>query len=238
MPAERYYYPHLFSKTSIVLDENESRHLLKVMRTDIGDTVEVVNGLGQLAIATLTKSDKKNAILEVEDILSKETPHDLILAQGMPKISHLDFIMEKGTELGMTKLILFPADRSEKEGLSPNQQERLEKLSIAALKQCGTLYKPTVKLMPKLKDWESISQKAFFGSLKHGSTPLNHYWNDKAPSNGLMIFVGPEKGFSEKEEECLLKLGADPVSLNKNILRAETAALASIALLHHWQAMS
>src|SRR5207248_2602313 len=133
----------------------ELHHLVNVMRTRLGEKIEVVNGQGQLAEAILQSIEKKSASLRIESVeTSSPFSQRLILAQGMPKQNRLEFIIEKGTELGMTEIWLFPASRSEKKDFSVNQLERLNILTIAAMKQCGRLFLPKIVIMPPLKQWK------------------------------------------------------------------------------------
>src|SRR5258708_13297326 len=95
--------------------------------------------------------DKKQASLRIDSVLQdKESVKQIILAQGLPRMNHLEWIVEKGTELGVSAFWLFPGLLSEKVALSDNQHTRLQHLILAATNQCGRLTLPELVLNPPL----------------------------------------------------------------------------------------
>ncbi|MGH7198043.1 MAG: RsmE family RNA methyltransferase [Candidatus Omnitrophota bacterium] len=221
MPADRFFTPVSLKTSSLSLEGEELHHLAKVMRVRPGETIELVNGRGELATAELISLDKKTAHLK---ILSHETatpPPPLILAQAVTRTASLEWIIEKGTELGATEFWLFPGEKSEKKNLA---LQRLETIQINALKQCGRLFLPHLALKPPLQEWPPPSGSLFFGDLSPHAPPL------KGPFDSPVIFfIGPEKGFSTSELATLSRFKARGISLHSNILRAETAAIAALA---------
>jgi len=217
---------HFLKGSDHLLIGEEHHHLSKVMRNEVGDTVELVNGKNQLAIAKITRLEKRETHLHLENVTEKKPSTSLILAQGLTRPKNLDLIIEKGTELGATAFYLFPAERSEKKELSDNQKIRLKTLSISAMKQCGRLDLPTIELMPPLKEWEPLKGRLLFGDLSPNAPPLT-----SSPEEAT-IFIGPEKGLSPSEIDLLQNtLNAKGIRLSRNILRAETAAICSLSLL-------
>lgn len=235
MPSERYFHPEFLKTDQIIhVKDQELHHLLNVMRTRLGEKVEMVNGQGQLAKAILQSIEKKSASLHVESVETfPQTPERLILAQGMPRQNRLEFIIEKGTELGMTEIWLFPASRSEKKDFSPNQLERLNILTIAAMKQCGRLFLPKIVVMPPLKQWKNQICHIFFGDTNPEALPFLSTWQKLAPIDQAIFCIGPESGFAPDEIAVLQKLQAHGVKLHPNILRTDTAAIAALTLLSH-----
>lgn len=226
MPADRFYLKETFKKGEIVfLEEEEFHHLSRVMRKREGDTVELVNGMGALAQAKVLQLEKRKAPLEILET-SESDPKlpPLILVQALPKISHLDWIIQKGTELGASAFHLFPSERSEKDSLSDNQWTRLEHIATQAMKQCGRLDLPSIHFSENLESLSLPEGHAFFGDPS-AETLLP---KGKAP---YILFIGPEKGFSEKETQVFReKFKAQGVRLHPYILRTETAALAALTL--------
>ncbi|MBA3815357.1 MAG: 16S rRNA (uracil(1498)-N(3))-methyltransferase, partial [Parachlamydiaceae bacterium] len=165
MPAERYYFPkELQEGNTITLDGVEFHHLINVMRNRVNDSVELINGLGQLAKAKITQLEKKCGYLQVETIFQEpQLEKPLILAQAIPRLSKLEIILEKATELGMTEVWLFPSSHSEKKEFSENQSDRLRTILIAAMKQSGRLFLPDLIIMPPLKQWQPLCLPAYFG---------------------------------------------------------------------------
>lgn len=234
MPAERYYYPqNIENNTEISLEGQEHHHLINVMRTRLGDVVEIVNGLGQLASATVSSLEKKRAVLSIHSVFTSELPKfQIILAQGIPRFTRLELIMEKCTELGMTEIRLFPAARSEKKDISESQLTRLETIAVASMKQCGRLFLPKILVEPPLKKWPKLPLKScFFGDLRENAPKFDDIF--PAGETEALFFIGPESGFTDEEVKQLMSLHATGVKLHPNILRTETAAIAALALLSH-----
>lgn len=230
MPENRYFVDVFLQKSlTILLQKEEALHLIRVMRKKIGNTVELVNGKDQLAYAKVSSLGKSEAHLCIEDVITRPRSNKkLILAQGMTKPSNLDFILEKGTELGATDFWLFPAEKSEKKALSSQQLQRLAKITIAALKQCGRLDLPEIHEKKALKDWKPIQNaEIFFGDISKSAQALPKALHEPT----AIIVIGSEGGFSPKEQEILRKkLQATPIRFNANILRAETAAVCALSL--------
>ncbi len=232
MPNDRFYTPEqLVENAPVNLPEDESRHLARVMRVAEGEVIEVINGHGQLARARVDAVQKKHVTLTVVKVHHAPPPtREVILVQAMPRLARLDTIVEKGTELGMTQLWLFPGQRSEKTEISEHQQIRIHAQMVAAIKQCGRLFLPTLIVKPELNRWQGIPHKAFFGdvdpSAPHFYAELNGLHNES-----IIFFVGPEAGFSTNEERLMRKMHAKGVCLHANILRTDTASLAALTIM-------
>jgi 16S rRNA (uracil1498-N3)-methyltransferase len=220
MPADRFFVAAPLNN-NLILEGEEFHHLAKVMRVRVGETIEIVNGQGELAEAELVSLDKKSCELKILSHKKVSPPEQtLILALALTKPASLEWTLEKATELGATEFWLFPGERSEKKDLSKSQIHRLDMILINALKQCGRLYLPKIVLKPPLGEWQVPAGSLYFGDLST-QAPL------KGPfEKTVMFFIGPEKGFSPEETVLLReKFKAHPISLHENILRAETAAI-------------
>jgi 16S rRNA (uracil1498-N3)-methyltransferase len=219
LPHNRYFTSDPLQQTAI-LTGPEFQHLTRVMRAKEGDTVELVNGQGDLALATIDTLTKRSATLTLSQTTTAEPDPPLILAQALPRPNRLATIREKGTELGATAFLLFPGQRSER---TTTSLERAHAITIAALKQSGRLHLPTIELRPPLLEWTTLPTPAFVADL-HATTPLQ-------PTSPATVFIGPESGFTLDELTHLTTLGATPVRLHRNTLRTDTAALAALTLL-------
>lgn len=236
MPAERYYLPQQFQKhDNVNIDTQEFHHLVHVMRSRIGDQIEIVNGQGQLAAGQVQAIQKKHAVIQIEEVTTSPKPTKrLILAQALPRMNRLDFILEKGTELGVTEFWLFPGFYGERRSFSEHQIERLQAILIAAMKQCGRLFLPELTIKSSIKDWPKAPFRAFFGDTKEDAPYLEKEWQKDALSKDAIICIGPESGFAAEEIESLKKNNYMGVKLHCNILRTDTAALTGLSLLSHW----
>jgi 16S rRNA (uracil1498-N3)-methyltransferase len=223
MVINRFFFEGTFDAApSLKGDEHE--HLAKVVRAAAGEEIELVDGRGHLATARI------QAILRHETqltLLAKShqspPPHPFTLVQGICRQNRLDLLLEKGTELGIDHFIFVPMDRSEKRPLSPERLERMRRITVSALKQCGRLYLPTISLLPSLSALKQLS--FFFGDIDPSAKPLL----ELLPSPHRTFIVGPESGFSDKEHQWLKEHGTG-VKLHPNILRCETAGMAAATI--------
>jgi 16S rRNA (uracil1498-N3)-methyltransferase len=219
MPHDRFYIDAPLEPGETVLLADAELHHLTVSRVRVGQCVALINGKGKLAQARLAALDKKQAQLAIETVVQEERiDREIILAQGLARMNHLEWIVEKGTELGVTAFWLFPGHLSEKDTLSDNQRTRLQHLILAAMKQCGRLYLPELLFKPPLSQWTPLSGTLLFADP---SPEAPFLWQASlSVKPPLVLFVGPESGFDAKETSHLA-----------HVLRTETAALAGITLL-------
>ncbi|CDR33939.1 RsmE family RNA methyltransferase [Criblamydia sequanensis] len=234
MPVYRFFSDEtLSSDQELFLGEEERRHL-NVLRLRIGEKAEIINGRGDLAEATLTELDKKKAVLRVDRLVHQEKPAlNLILIQALPKMNRLDTILEKGTELGMDEIRLFSGDLSEKVGFSKNQMDRASHILLSAIKQCGRLYLPKITFCSGIEEALNVEAQIFFGDTRKEAPPLLKELEKASLETSWAIAIGPESGFSSREEAFLQEKGKG-VALHKNILRTDTAPLSALTLFHHY----
>lgn len=227
MPAERFFVEQELIDTVSITDQ-EFHHLAKVMRLREGDEIEIVNGRNQLAEGKIAQIGKDKAAVQLTKLSSAQPKTPLILAQAIPRMNRLEFILEKGTELNVTEFWLFPAIGSEKADFSENQQKRMKGLTVAALKQCGRLDLPQIHLKPPLKQWQPLQGQLLFGDTRPSAPHLS-----KAFKPGpTIVFIGPEKGFHPDEISLMeSQLKAQGVRLHPNILRVDTASLVALSLI-------
>ncbi len=235
MPKDRYFTDQTLKKdTSLKLIDKEAHHLRTSMRKKEKDVVEVINGRGFLAKCVVEKIESKAVTLHIEDIdFVEEKKQSLTLIQALIKPPKIDLILEKCTELGCSDFWFFKSSTSEKVDISKNRLIRMQHILIAALKQCGALYLPKIKIFKTMRDIKNFEGQKFFGDLDENAKGLIDI--DKKTTENISFFIGPEIGFS-KEEILYLKevLKAKGIKLNKHILRAETAAIAAVAITSHF----
>ena len=229
MPAERFFLEQDLLKGARINLEGAELHHLSVMRMKSGDGLELVNGRGVLAKAIVETIDKKKSCLLIQDVKISQTPkNEVILAQAIPRLNRLDYIVEKGTELGMTQLWLFPGHLSERKALTPQQKERVRSLSIAAMKQSGRLFLPKMSEMPVLEKWAIPDCTTYFGDVEPAAPLLDAVWKDNLK---ILFFIGPEAGFTSQEIALFKKMNAKGVKLSRHVLRTDTAAITALAIL-------
>ncbi len=233
MPAYRYYIESSLKEKEVTLKGSEHQHLQRVMKQREKEAAELVNGQGSLAQATILQIGKKETLLQIDRVDFHPITFKFILFQALTSPSHLEVIVEKGTELGMTELVLFRGENST--GYFSDQKcKRLDIKIISALKQSGRLYIPTIKWVENLDSIQANTDFSCFGDVTRDAPPLFQVLPTDNTLKSFSYCSGPERGFTDLEIEALKKIGFLGVSLHSNTLRAETAPLTFLSLIHHY----
>jgi 16S rRNA (uracil1498-N3)-methyltransferase len=225
---ERFYLKGPLAKgLGATLKDTEHHHLTKVLRARVGDQIELVNGEGFLASAKVVNITKEQTLLEISDVDFLPAPSSQIIL-GLPfmRPSKLEWVIEKGTEIGADSFFLYPADYSTQESFSTHQIERFRTITISALKQSKRLYLPHLEILPHLKSLLAKDAVIFFGDTQKNAPML-----EEGVHKTTLFVTGPESGFS-KQEVDQLKAKATGCRINQNILRAETAPIVALSLLN------
>ena len=227
--------PRFFFKCShfevgqiIVFEHGEQHHLQRVLRLHDGDRIQIVNGCGELATATLISSTAGSC--HVDSVVKASALPECCIAMPLLRPGHLDFAVEKLTEVGVTKILLFSADKSERSQLTASLERRLMSLMTAAMKQSGQLTMPQLVYVTSLqKALDQTSTPKLWADIQPGATPLQDVLGTLSPEAGVTLFIGPESGWSD-HEKTVLGATARCAILHHNVLRAETAAVVSAYL--------
>lgn len=224
----RFYSPEFSTLANADLDDDEFRHA-KVLRLNKGDAVHVVDGLGNLFLATVEMGKKRGTISKVELVQSEPTPaRRLAIAVAPTKnTARMEWLIEKATEIGMTDFIPMQCEHSERVHL---RADRLSKIALSAMKQSKSLHLPIVHPTTVFKACLDMhfSQKL----IAHCRASDQKKDLKSLPQNdSTIIFIGPEGDFSELEIQLALSHGCEAVTLGERRLRTETAALVACVLL-------
>jgi 16S rRNA (uracil1498-N3)-methyltransferase len=227
----RLYVDHpLGAGQTVPLDRDQANYLFNVMRMGPGDAVALFNGHAGEWRAEVVTGNKRNGVLAcVGQSAPQMDPPDLWLVFAPIKKARTDFIVEKAAEMGARRILPVLTDYTNSERV---RVDRLQAHCVEAAEQCGGTYVPEVaesqRMDALLGDWPADRRLMFCDeALAGGAAGL--------PDAGgpWAILIGPEGGFSEAERARLHGLPfAHPVSLGPRILRADTAAVAAMAL---WQ---
>lgn len=234
---QRYFIDKPFSEHGkAILQGEDYKHIVQVMRMSAGDQIIVVAN-GEAFIATIEEisTDAIHVQKEEQALPSNELPIHVTIANGLAKGDKHDLIVQKSTELGVSEVILFKAERSivkwdEKKG--KKRIERLQKIAQQAAEQCHRTVIPkienplTVKqLIQKSIDYDHCLY-ADEEAAKQDSRPrLVDRVKDIQKNDKVLIIFGPEGGLSRNEAADLQAAGFLPVALGPRILRTETAPL-------------
>lgn len=219
-----YTPPNRVYETHLELTGQEAKHATKVLRFREGDSIQVVNGMGSWFDCTIAQITGDTVKAEIQK--SKKVPEpdpELVLAMGIiKKRDRLEFAVEKCVELGVSEIVLFRSRHTVKENV---RMERLEMTALSAMKQSLRAYLPTIRIFDSLQDVlenHQSYQPLIAHEKEESKTGISA---DIKQQKRLLLLVGPEGGFSEKEITSAVNLGAEIVSLGHNRLRAETAAI-------------
>lgn len=234
-----YAPPDNRSGDKIALPSAEAHHAVAVMRLREGARVIVVDGCGMAARGEIVLATKSRVeIVSHADIRNFGEPSvRLTLAAGLSVGEKFDTVVEKGTELGVRRFVPIISEKSKVKLVDPAKaaarRTRLEKVALAAMKQCRRSYRPdiatplTLRLFLDETDCEDLNL-AFLPAEKAQSLDL---LKAHAGVSRVNLLVGPESGFSEEETDYILKAGFLPISLGPRILRTETAGPVVTALV-------
>ena len=220
-----FYNPDITDKTKqFSFPKEESKHIVKVFRKSVSDTLHITNGKGWLFTAQIVIADIKNCVAEiVSKTLQSNRNYKLHLVVAPTKMNdRYEWFLEKATEIGIDSITPIICDHSERKFI---KQERLEKIFQSAMKQSLQCY------LPKLN--EAISFKEFIKQEFGGQLFIAHceetyrksLRNEIQPKQDVTVLIGPEGDFSVKEIEMAIQNKFIPVTLGKTRLRTETAAL-------------
>ena len=208
------------------LDKSQSHYLSKVMRINIGQSFSLFNQTGEWE-ATIKEIDK--GIVEfsvIKKLRSTNNEREIWLAFSPIKLNYLNLMIQKATELGVTKFIPILTERTIVRKLN---EKRLNKIIIEASEQCNRLKVPKLERILKLNEFLKLNQDThiIFGDLNTNNSKINFKSLDP-----ICILIGPEGDFTIKERENILnQKNLIPLKINQNILRSETAAISMISII-------
>ena len=231
-PNQSFHMPHrvfaddALTAETLELDEQEARHLRDVMRIKVGDVVEVFNGKGVVAQATVSKAAKRCVELNLQSRQSVEYKSSgITIAAAIPKGDRFRWMIEKLSELNVERFIPLTTSRSV---VSPGDSKlkRMRQVVIAAAKQCR---RNDLMAITPVIDWPTAVTE--WGPKMLLADPVGKSVSSAISSNGEVVFaIGPEGGFSPKETQLALDAGASNVRFGDTILRIETAAIAAATI--------
>lgn len=220
--------------TSLPLPPEASHYLATVLRLSTGSTLTVFNGEDGEFAATIDSVSKKQVLVSLGDQLSPPEPQRLQihLAVGLSKGERMDFVMQKATELGVTRITplycQFGEVRFREQKRLDNKLRHWRQIIINACEQCGRISLPDLQSPQALGDWLSAEVAGPKLLLHTGDAPSI---TAQAVTGSVALLSGPEGGFSEPEVNAAQQAGYQPISLGPRILRTETAPVAALAIL-------
>tara|TARA_B110000438_G_scaffold213773_1_gene206034 strand:+ start:10 stop:732 length:723 start_codon:yes stop_codon:yes gene_type:complete len=228
-----YFSDKIQSNLVAHLSKGQSHYLKDVMRLKAGDTFSVFNGQGEWN-ASIQNYEKQAVKIKILEKLRDKTNEKNIWVAFTPiKQNPLNFIIQKGTELGVQKFIPILSERTAVKNINV---ERIKKIIIESAEQSNRISIPEIIKLETLKNFISNFPQngcLVFCDINCDKSNLKNILSQKY-LGPICILIGPEGDFSENERKLIIDLNqTNSVSLAKNILRAETAAIAAVTLVNY-----
>ena len=218
-----FFSPHIENGLAR-LDEEESRHLLAVLRRQAGDTLQITDGRGSFYEAEIVETGKKHAVARIlNTTLTPEPPARLHVAIAPTKqIERFEWFLEKATEVGIQEITPLLCQRSERTSI---RHDRLEKILTSAMKQSWQSRLPRLNPLTPLRDCVQKAAEPRRLIAWIAETPSPYFKTKLQESADTLILIGPAGDFSPEEVDFAQKCGFSSVSLGPSRLRTETAGL-------------
>ncbi|MEW6049797.1 MAG: RsmE family RNA methyltransferase [Candidatus Zixiibacteriota bacterium] len=234
-----YAPPERWDGGTIELPAPEAHHAQTVLRLRAGALVTVIDGLGRAGVGEIILSGGRHLSVRVHSEIRNfgEPMVKVTLAAGLSTGSKFDEVVEKGTELGVSRFVPIITDKSKVRldvaSKANTRVTRLEKVALAAIKQCRRSYRPVISTPTRLKQY---LRETDGGSLNlifvpdPSATPLSRVTRT-GEVRRVSILIGPESGFSADEVRWAVEAGFVTVTLGSRVLRTETAGPVCVALV-------
>ena len=223
----RLFFPESLSiNLTDKLDKSQSHYLTKVMRINIGKNFSLFNQNGEWEARIIKITKGIVEFLITKKIRTNDNKKEIWLAFTPIKLNYLNLMIQKATELGVTRFIPILTERTIVRKIN---EKRVNKIIVEASEQSKRLKVPQLEEIVKLDDFLKFNQKTniIFGDLNTNNKKLNI-----KSTEPLCILIGPEGDFTTQEREKILKLkNIIPLKINENILRSETAAISIISIV-------
>ena len=211
------------------LDKSQSHYVNKVMRVKENEVFSLFNSSGEWEAKILSISKNIVEFNITKQLRQKETTKELWLAFSPIKSNYFNFMIQKATELGVTKFLPIVFDRTIVRKIN---KERLEKVIIEAAEQSNRINVPSIEEPQSLNSFlKNSKMDLIFTDLNTSNTKIDL---NQLTSNPTCVIIGPEGDFSEVERQEILEFnGVQAIKINENILRSETAVISAISIINY-----
>ena len=235
----RFFIDELAGDTNSITDKEDIKHISKVLRLDIDDEVEIVDGAKKEYIMKIVYVKNDNICLEkVKSVdIQREDKIKIILYQGIPKGSKLEDICKNTTQAGIYEIIPVRFKRCVATDINDKKIQRLQKIIDESAKQCKRTQIPKIKISlsfdEMMKDLQNNDANILFYEDERNQTIRDFVQKirDVKDIKSIGIIIGPEGGIGEKELEVMKKNNIDILSLGNRILRTEIAPIIAKSIL-------
>jgi 16S rRNA (uracil1498-N3)-methyltransferase len=230
--------PKSCNQEEVILSEEESHHIFKVLRLPVASEIELLDGRGRVYRAVLTAVGKKAVARIVATVaVEPEKAKELVVYQAILKGEKMDMVIQKCTELGVTRVVPVNTTRCQggsDTGRNAKRLERWRRIGVAACKQC---LRPTLMEIEDVQDVNELAghclaerRLLFWEEEKDYRLQQLAGWQE---AQSVALFFGPEGGLTRDEVALARQSGWQTLSLGERILRAETATLGAVAVVQY-----
>ena len=225
----RLFYPESLSlNLTATLDKSQSHYVCKVMRIKENEVFSLFNSSGEWEAKILKISKSIVEFNVTKQLRQKENFKELWLAFSPIKSNYFNFMIQKATELGVTKFLPIIFDRTIVRKIN---KERLEKVIIEAAEQSNRINVPVIEQPQTLKSFLKNDMDLIFTDLNASNKKIDL---KMITANPTCVIIGPEGDFSEQERQEILEFkGVQPIKINENILRSETAVISALSIINY-----
>ena len=224
----------------VCLDEENTHHLLNVLRAAVGDQIEMSDACGRTYSCTILETKDKTAVCSVDHEIeqNRELPCKITLFQSIAKGDKMDWVIQKAVELGVTRIVPMITGRTiarPDPKSAAHKVKRWNRIAESAAKQCGRAVIPGISEVVMFP--EAVSQASscdwfiFPYECAEGMGHTREIFASVQPGTTISVMIGPEGGFKLSEVSEAKEAGAHILTLGNRILRTETAALTALSWL-------
>ncbi len=229
------YFSNLLNNNEYLLSKDDEYHIKKVMRMNIGEKIEIVDNK-KVFICEIISFDPVKAKVIEEVIENHENEKHIILVQSLVNETKMDYVLQKGTELGINEFYAFKAHNSViKENEKSNKKIiRWQKIVKEASEQSKRNIIPKVNNIVDIKELCNIlADVKLLLTVNEVTKNIKNILKEIKKYDTLIIVVGPEGGFTKEEEKILIQNGFISTSLGSRVLRSETAGMVAISMINY-----
>ena len=232
-----FFYTEFISSADsiVVLNEENSKHIVQVLRMAEGRQINITDGLGTICTAEIVEAHKKKCTVKIIDTLKQIAPAKKVCIAISPvkNSSRFEWFLEKATEIGVTEIVPLICERTEKQYL---KYDRLRGILISAMLQSQQSWLPVLHEPIKFEKFveENKSNHKFIAHCEEQNKTSLKEITEQLPNEIItqsLILIGPEGDFSKEEIAIALQNNFIPISLGQTRLRTETAAMVAATLL-------
>ncbi|MCA9810947.1 MAG: 16S rRNA (uracil(1498)-N(3))-methyltransferase [Candidatus Dadabacteria bacterium] len=217
-----------------VISGADYRHMVKALRLGVGDEVTLFGEDSREYTGVISSVGSRELVVDITGsrLIAADPVIDITILQGLPKGEKMDYIVEKATELGATRIVPVVTERSQVRKTGKHQ--RWERIALEASKQCGRTKPTVIEDTLEFKEALLLKDKSDLAIILHTESSLSikeFIRNTLQDAKNIIVLIGPEGGFSQNEVLLAIEMGFTSLGLGPRILRTETASLAVLSII-------